>query len=58
MEIAKYVATVLILSAVMSDKEFDVSYYVICVGLLVIIVTSGLLLLRDVKKKGKKQKNK
>ena len=58
MEIAKYVATVLILSTVMSDKEFEVSYYAICVGLLMVIVTSGLLLMRDTKKKGKKRKNK
>ena len=56
MEIAKYIATALILSTVMGDKEYDASYYAICVSLLVVIVTSGLILLRDSTKKGKKGK--
>ena len=56
MEIAKYVATVLILATVLSDKEYDISYYILCVGLLVVIVACGLLLLWKSHKKGKKRK--
>jgi general stress protein CsbA len=56
MEIAKYIATALILSTVMSDKEYEASYYVICIGLLALIVTSGLFLLWESKKKDKKDK--
>ena len=56
MEIAKYIATALILSTVMSEKVYEASYYVVCVGLLVVIVASGLVLIWKSTKKNKKNK--
>ena len=42
LDISKYVATAMILSAALGDKDHETSYYVISIGLLLALVLSGL----------------
>ena len=54
----KYVLTVLVLSTIISDKDFSWQYYAICLVGVVSIVVGGLVLYRNAEKDEKKKKKK
>jgi len=58
MDIAKYIATALILSTAFSGKENGVAYYSVCFLLFALIVTCGLILLKNSTRKKNKKKRK
>jgi len=58
LDISKYVATAMILSAALGDKEHEANYYIISVGLLLALVFSGLALIwSDIENEKKDKKN-
>ena len=52
----KYVLTVLVLSTIISDKDFGWLYYAICLVGVVSIVATGLVLHRSAEKDEKRKK--
>ena len=47
LEVAKYVATILILSTVLVDKKFGLLYYLLCIIGVAVLILIGLFLLRS-----------
>jgi hypothetical protein len=52
MDIAKYVATAVILTSVFGDIESTWLLYIIASAFVIIVLSSGLFLLKEEKKKG------
>jgi hypothetical protein len=52
MDIAKYVATAIILTSVFGDIESTWLLYIIASAFVIIVLSSGLFLLKEEKKKG------
>jgi hypothetical protein len=52
MDIAKYIATAVILTSVFGDIENRLVLYTIALISVVILLCSGLILVRDIKQKG------
>ena len=55
MDVAKYVATAIIIGAVFKGEEESRWYYWLSFGILAVIISTGLILLKNHEKKDKKK---